>query len=157
MITFFVPGTPVPKGSAKAYMKKGMRFPVVIQDNVEKQKPWASLIGYTAAQEVKGKQHNLFTGPVYLSLKFIFPRPKSHYGTGKNAATLKANAHEYHTTKPDLDKLVRCVKDALTGIVWVDDSVVVFISAVKLYESNVEPRCSRPGVIVTVKQIIKET
>ena len=125
MISFFVAGVPVPKGSAKAFMRKGMKHPVVIQDNADKQKPWASAIGY-AAQQVGAEM--IQAGPVALGVSFTMPRLASHFGTGKNAGNLKANAPEYHTFKPDLDKLVRCVKDALTGIAWKDDSQVAVIT-----------------------------
>jgi hypothetical protein len=35
--------------------------------------------------------------------------------------------------KPDLDKCIRALNDALTGILWVDDGQVVGVSAKKLY------------------------
>lgn len=143
MITFFVPGIPVPKGSAKAFMRKGMRFPVVVQDNAEKQKPWASMIGYTAKQA--GVE--MVTGPVSIAMLFIFPRPKSHYGTGKNAGILKPWAPYYHVVKPDQDKLVRCVKDALTGIAWVDDcQACMYPLVTKVYGDT-------PGVQITLDAI----
>jgi Holliday junction resolvase RusA-like endonuclease len=73
---------------------------------------------------------------VAIALTFIMPRPKSHYGTDKNSATLKESARQQqHISKPDLDKLIRCVKDALTSIVWNDDSQVTEVTASKIYES----------------------
>jgi Holliday junction resolvase RusA-like endonuclease len=122
MIGFFVPGVPVPKGSAKAFVVKGRA--IVTQDNGAKQKPWASMIGCVAA--------DLFvkplTGPVMISVSFQMPRLKGHFGSGKNAKVVKASAPIYHTAKPDLDKLLRCVKDALTGIAWGDDSQVAVVA-----------------------------
>lgn len=129
MISFFVAGIPVPKGSAKAFMRKGMKHPVVIQDNADKQKPWASAIGY-AAQQLGA---SMISGPVELIVDFIMPRPLGHFGTGKNASNLKLSAPMHHVSKPDLDKLVRCVKDALTGVVWKDDSQVSVVRASKVY------------------------
>jgi hypothetical protein len=38
-----------------------------------------------------------------------------------------------HLKKPDLDKLTRAVKDALTLVVWQDDSQVVQMTARKAY------------------------
>jgi Holliday junction resolvase RusA-like endonuclease len=140
MITFFVPGVPVPKGSAKAFVVKGRA--IVTQDNRAKQKPWASLITYTAEQYCRGMSEG--NGPRSLVLTFFMPRPKSHYGTGKNAARVKPEAPEQHTKKPDLDKLVRCVKDALTGVAWADDSQVSNLAACKIYRGD------SPGVLVTI-------
>ena len=140
MIGFFVPGVPVPKGSAKAFVVKGRA--IVTQTNREKQRPWASLISYTA-QEVGIEPA---AGAIILGLIFTMPRPKSHYRTGKFAGELRLNQPIYHTAKPDLDKLIRCVLDALTGIAYWDDSQVVEIRAVKMYGE-------RPGVQVRVEEI----
>jgi len=141
--SFFVPGVPVPKGSAKAFMNKGMKFPVVIQDNVEKQKPWASSIGYSAQMsgfEVKN-------GPVSIGVTFYMPRLKSHFGTGKNSERVKDSAPTYHISKPDLDKLIRCVKDALTGIAWKDDSQVCVCTRLeKIYSLQ-------PGALITIEYL----
>ena len=50
---------------------------------------------------------------VSLRCEFVFPRPLSHYGTGKNATKLKPSAPRYHVKTPDLDKLVRGVCDSI--------------------------------------------
>jgi len=143
MISFFVPGVPVPKGSAKAYVNKHTGRAQVLQDNREKQKPWASLISYHAQQKVT----SIMDGPVKLSLTFIMPRLKSHFGTGKNSRIVKPLAPVWHVSKPDLDKLVRCVKDALTNVVWNDDSQVCqFGNVVKRYGTN-------PGVLIIVEPL----
>lgn len=144
MISFFVAGVPVPKGSAKAFMRPGMKHPSVVQDNKEKQKPWASAIGYAAQQEVT---EPIQAGPVAVDILFYMPRLKGHYGTGKNAGVVKESAPTYHTAKPDLDKLVRCVKDALTGIVWKDDAQVATVQAVKMYSEQ-------PGARIRIEPLM---
>ena len=140
MITFFVPGVPVPKGTAKAYVNKHTGRAQVVQDNREKQKPWASAITLTAIERGV-KWWTLY--PVKVDLVFAMPRLKSHFGTGKNATSIKPNAPLEHTSKPDLDKLIRCVMDALTGVAWHDDSQVFEVHAKKIYSSN-------PGVQITL-------
>ncbi len=141
IVSFFVAGNPVAKGSAKAFVVKGRA--IVTQDNGEKQKPWASIITYEAALRVS---KYIESEPVSLTLDFVMPRPKGHYGSGKNEGRVKDNAPIYHTVKPDLDKLVRCVKDALTSVVWKDDSQVVIVKARKKYGI-------RPGVTITFSKI----
>jgi Holliday junction resolvase RusA-like endonuclease len=141
-VEFFVPGVPVPKGSAKAFYNKSAGKIIVQQDNRDRQKPWASLIS-VMAQEQKPDLHH---GPMRVRLSFIMPRPNSHYGTGKNADRLKPTAPTWHTSKPDLDKLIRCVKDSLTGILWNDDSQVADLLATKLYGD-------RAGVFIVVEPI----
>ena len=132
MIDIYVPGIPVPKGSAKAYVVKGRA--IVTQDNAARQKPWASSIAYTAMQAMEFKKPT--SGPVSVSLTFYMPRPKGHYGSGRNSALVKESAPNHHITKPDLDKLIRCVLDALTGVVWNDDSHVCQMhEIIKQYET----------------------
>jgi Holliday junction resolvase RusA-like endonuclease len=71
--------------------------------------------------------------PIKLICVFYFPRPKSHYGTGKNSGKLKESAPKYHTIKPDLDNLVKFCKDAMSGIFYRDDSLVYEVGARKEY------------------------
>ena len=73
------------------------------------------------------------TEPVRLHLSFFLPRPKGHYGTGKNSAKLKPSAPAEHTTRPDVDNLAKFVKDCCNGEVWKDDSQVHELYAGKMY------------------------
>jgi crossover junction endodeoxyribonuclease RusA len=128
MITFTAYGTPAPKGSTKAFFRPGMRFPVVTEDNTHT-RPWAAIVKDAAMQILY--QHSQFDrvfypdGPLSLKIVFYMPRPKS---LPKRVL--------FHTKKPDLDKLVRAIKDALTGVVWTDDAQVMSMSAAKLYASE---------------------
>jgi Holliday junction resolvase RusA-like endonuclease len=70
---------------------------------------------------------------VYLDLTFYLPRPKAHYG----AKGLKPRyALADYTGKPDLDNLVKALKDSAKGLLWHDDSQVVRIRAVKFYANE---------------------
>jgi len=80
----------------------------------------------------------VMTGPVKLKATFFLPRPKSHYGTGRNSGLLKESAPFHHTSKPDLDNLLKFYKDCCNEIVWRDDSQVNSIFAEKMY-SDTEP------------------
>ncbi len=77
-----------------------------------------------------------FTGPVKLTAKFFFSRPNSHFGTGRNSLIRKKSAPEHHVKKPDLDNLVKYVKDCLNGHAWNDDCQVVELVAEKGYSLN---------------------
>lgn len=59
---------------------------------------------------------------------FYFEIPKS---TPK-----KNRAEAVHTKKPDLDNLVKFIKDCLNGEAWKDDSQVVSLFAQKIYERD---------------------
>lgn len=84
-------------------------------------------------QVKKNAPPNPLDQPLHLKLTFSFPRPKSHYGTGKNSNVLKANAPIYHTARPDIDNLIKFVLDALNTIYWRDDSCVSVNESMKVY------------------------
>lgn len=136
---FFVQGVPVPKGSAKAFYNKHLGRAQVVQDNADKQKPWASAIHYTAQQA----GCRPIQGAVRVELAFHMPRLKGHFRAN---GEVKANAPVHHTKKPDSDKLTRCVFDALTGVAWMDDSQVANYSARKFYSDT-------PGVEIEVVEL----
>ena len=76
-------------------------------------------------------------GPVSVSCGFYMPRPKAHYGTGKNARILKNSAPKRHAKKPDLDNLIKFVLDCLNmSGVWTDDNQVYKIESHKVYSSK---------------------
>ena len=63
-------------------------------------------------------------GPVRVEWRAWFPRPKGHYGTGRNAETLKPQAPglPHDNRRGDADKIERAILDALTiGGVYHDD------------------------------------
>lgn len=101
----------------RAFIPKGGKFPVVTSDN-KKMKPWRQEIAGCAIQWMQGGPSEK---PVTLRADFYFERPKSQ----KKA--------EYKSTKPDIDKLGRAVLDALTGIVFRDDSQVIDCTLRKFY------------------------
>ena len=125
-VSFFVPGVPAPQGS-KVRTTWGLR-----EDN-PKTRPWREAVAWEA---VAARQHGslpLMSGPVAASLRFVFPRPKHHYRTGKNQHLLKDSAAIWHSTKPDIDKLQRAVFDSLSGVLIQDDSQIAKVLAEKMY------------------------
>lgn len=115
--TLFIPGTPVPQGSMKsfAYTPKGGGRPrsVVTSDN-KQTTPWRAQIVATVREHV-GPDIVYPDGPVALWLLFVMPRRASE----------PKRATPAHTRKPDGDKLTRAAFDALTGLLFADDSQVV--------------------------------
>jgi Holliday junction resolvase RusA-like endonuclease len=75
----------------------------------------------------------MLEGPLRVRFDFVFPRPKGHFGSGKNATVLKRNAPQYPVVKPDATKVIRSTEDALKGILWRDDSQIVTQAATKRY------------------------
>lgn len=140
-VTFEVAGLPQPQGSKTIAAAAGGRG-YVREDNPNV-KPWRHAITAAAAEAMDGA--DLLDGPLLLDVTFRFPRPKSHYRTGRNAGRLKHGAPVFCPTRPDLDKLVRALGDAITGTVCRDDAQVAEVEAVKVY--------GPPGLTATVYEI----
>ena len=131
-----VVGIPVPQGSKRVFHGR------LVDVNDRQLKDWRALVG--GSVEALG----YFDGPVKVELNFYLPRPKGHYGSGRNCNKLKPSAPGRPAVKPDIDKLVRACLDAMTGLVFRDDSQVVTVVARKLYASD-----SRlPGVHIEIEE-----
>jgi len=71
--------------------------------------------------------------PFELLLVYYLPRPNGDYNA---AGELKPGARIEPWTKPDLSKLTRATEDALTGMVWDDDSRIVRTVTEKRYATR---------------------
>lgn len=131
-VRFTVYGRAQTQGSKKAV--RAGKFAKVVDANPGT-KEWRRLVGQVAGEAMTEGGHELMRGGVGLQIDFYFARPKSHSGTGRNAGKLKPSAPALHTTKPDVSKLTRAVEDALSGIVYLDDSQVVSHECYKHYGS----------------------
>lgn len=127
--TLFVPGIPIPQGSARAFIV-GNR--AVVTGANRKTKPWRAEV---ASAAMILRPEGFTSGAVQIELHFFMPRP-IHL----------PKKYTRPTTKPDLDKLIRAVLDALTGVLWVDDSQVVEIVAKKYYDLPT-------GVSITIRHL----
>lgn len=148
-IEFTVYGTPQQRGSKQAGLipKRGGGFlttatgrPIVAaRDDNPKSKDWMQEVRSAAVQAI-GPNWELITCPIELSIAFYFARPKSHYGSGKNASQLKPSSPLFHAQSPDLAKLIRCLEDALTGIVWRDDRQVFRYSSMQRFWTQAQEK-----------------
>lgn len=113
---FNVSGLPVPQGSMKVMNGN------IIHTKDKELRTWRVLVGNTAKNcgiKVIEKDKG-----VLIDLMFCLPKPPS------------VKRHTPHT-RPDLDKLIRAVLDALTGIAYVDDGQVIAITASKIYSTYI--------------------
>ncbi len=154
-LTFTVDGDPQPKGSATAFVvwahvleavdrfrKSGKRIlprAFITNDNPNA-KAWqetvmdAALEARRAGPLLAGE---LMIGAVVVDLVFHLARPQ------KIRSSIVS-----HTTRPDADKLARCVLDGLTGVIYRDDGQVAAIRLAKQYA----PIDGRPGVTITISE-----
>ncbi len=169
VIRFAVAGEPVPQGSKVAQIVgRRVRYhgavavlgaKVLLTEQADmstktrgrdRLKKWRGRIETAAAAAMRDLELVVpFVFDVVLSAEFVLPRPPSHYKPNGDL-TAKAKRDNAHPGKPDLSKLVRAVEDAMSGIVYGDDSQVQRYGAVfKRYAE----RGGRGGVIVEVKRV----
>ena len=137
-------GIPRPQGS-KRHLGRGIMVEASCHVG-----QWRNDVMSAAQQAYHG---SAISGPVRAEINFYFPRPKGHYGTGRNADKLKASAPEHCTThgRGDLSKLIRSTEDAISATsgypVMEDDSQVVELVCRKLYADEEHP----PGALVILR------
>jgi crossover junction endodeoxyribonuclease RusA len=89
---------------------------------------------------------------------FTMPRPRVHYGTGRNEGVLKPRfLNAVPDRIPDLSKLCRSTEDALTDAgVWADDARVVRYGDLgKVYVSSPDPDAlDVPGAVIRVRAYV---
>ncbi len=135
-VEFTVPGVPAPQGS-KTRTKWGVR-----EDNPAT-RPWRTAVAWEATAAMAGRPR--LTGPLALEVVFTFPRPKNHFGSGRNAEQLKPSSPTLHASKPDVDKMLRAICDSLSGIICRDDAQIAAVQGWKVYGS--------PGATVRVRPL----
>lgn len=132
-----VSGSPAPQGSKVQTRYGGLR------EASKKVGPWRNAV----RTEVQFVMDEPMVGSVAVAISFRLPRPKGHYGTGKNLGRLRDSAPIFPTTVPDIDKLIRSTLDGMTeGGAFRDDSQVVSVYAIKTYCSQDQA----PGATITI-------
>lgn len=132
-----VDGVPVPQGSM-VRTNYGMRH-----SKPEAIALFRSQVGI-AVRDAAEKQGVLLPleGPLMLTATFVLPRPKS-----------APKRRVWPVMKPDSDKLIRALCDALTQCgAWADDAQVVEMVAGKRYTGQ-DPQVPLPGTRFTVEVI----
>lgn len=116
LLSFTVEGVPVPQGSKTVFNGRA------VDANAKKLRPWRrQVVAAARAAMVAAGISEPFEGPLVLAHEFVFVRPKS-----------VKRAHP--SVKPDGDKLLRALCDALTDAgVWRDDAQMVRWPGGKVY------------------------
>lgn len=152
-LSFRVYGVPAPQGS-KRHVGGGRMI-----ESSKRVKPWREAVKSAAREAIDAlptADHYWRLVPMAfeITVTFIFPRPRHHFRTGRNAHPLRDNAPTRPAKKPDIDKLLRSTFDAIgdAGGIWLDDAQVVTVTAHKVYES---PSYGTAGAIVTVEAVTR--
>lgn len=152
LLSLFVPGDPQPAGSKRAiplfahgkYLhdrKTGRPLVNVVDDNPSSAS-WKRIV---AAHARAAWRFRPLEEPVELFLVFFVVRPQSHFGRRGGVPYLRDDAPEHPTGKPDALKLARAIEDALTGVVYRDDALIVDGHQRKAYGAQ-------PGVSILVRR-----
>lgn len=122
-LTFLIHMQAQPQGSIRAFQPAGGGRPSLTSDNA-KMKPFRGMVAMACRMAMRDAG---MTEPwigehiaVAMDVTFYLKRPKSV-------------KRPFPTTKPDLDKLTRCIGDALTGFAYADDAQVIAGKQLKLY------------------------
>jgi len=128
--SFFIPGKPIAKKRPR-FMWKG----TIYNEQVTEETSW----------KLQAMQHinKPMDGALLLDVLFVMPIPKSWSKTKREKA---AHFTIWHIKKPDLDNLVKFVKDCLNGLAWHDDKQVAILNAFKRYGPV-------PGTRITIEPI----
>jgi Holliday junction resolvase RusA-like endonuclease len=130
-LTLTMPGKPLTWARARTVARDGkVRFFTAAdrEDRMGELKMFWKAKGYERIEKPTG---------IAMRCTFVFDRPDSHFGTGRNAGVLK---ERFRYARPpagknggDLDNLVKLVKDSLTGVAYRDDAQIAQLQAEKRY------------------------
>lgn len=137
---FFIDGPPQGKGRARAFVRNGK----VGHYTPDKTRAYENKIRGLAVAGMGGAKP--YEGPVTLSARITYVVPKSW---PKWKRELAMAGKVLPTVKPDIDNIIKAIKDAINGVVWIDDCQVCSMYASALYQDDESP----PGVHVTVAQM----
>ena len=131
-LTLTIPGNPIAKARPRFARVGKFVKTYNIQDTEEGKFRWELLRQVLPHRTGEGPIARAGTG-VRLTCRFFMPIPAS---ASKKQRILMEGCAVDHTKKPDLDNLIKFVKDCANGILWNDDSQVFYITASKAYHPS---------------------
>lgn len=149
--SFFAAGRPASQGSKTAFGRvirdKNTGKQRAVVNMVEQDKgldEWRKNVANIARLMLPSDWNT--EGIFVLKVLFYMPRPKIHY---TSLECVKPKAPVFHSQRKDYDKLLRAVGDALTGICYHDDAMIVSGTAMKFYV----PEDRDPGAWISVSRL----
>ena len=124
IVKFVIPGDPVAKGRPRSFVRNGR----VSCYTPEKTARYENLVR-VVAQQAMGSSPPI-EGAVSLVIRAFLAIPVSWSLKKQRAAAL---GEITPTKRPDLDNIVKAIKDGANGVTWRDDSQVTDVWASKRY------------------------
>lgn len=122
-------------------MGKGIRLYDPKKVNVFKKQ-----LGLLAKQQMLDRGLEPFDGPLEVCMEFY--RPVQASLSQKERARRLSGVHR-PMVKPDLDNYIKSASDALNGIIWEDDNLIVSLQAEKFYSE-------RPHLVVEIREEVEK-
>lgn len=136
MLTFTVPGVPVPQPRPRATVLAG-------HARVYGAPKSHAIHAFKACCRLAASQAHCgapLEGPLVLAVLFVLPRPSRLRWKSRPMPRLP------HDRKPDADNLAKAILDACNGLLWMDDAQLVQLAVEKCYAAGDES----PHVAVTL-------
>ncbi len=130
---FTIPGEPIAKGRPRSFVRNGH----VAHFTPERTARYENLVRLAAQQAMAGKPPR--EGAVRLTVFAVFTIPAS-WSKKRQAEAVRAPVIK----RPDLDNVVKAIKDGSNGVLWRDDCQVAALIATKTFGEI-------PGVWVCVE------
>lgn len=124
VVAFTIPGEPVAKGRARSFIRAGH----VAHYTPDKTARYENLVKLAAQQAMADVPP--LEGPVTLVVRAFLGIPQSWSLKKQQAAAI---GEVTPTKRPDLDNIVKAIKDGANGVTWKDDSQVIDVIASKRY------------------------
>lgn len=125
-----VDGRPVPQGSMTASYNTRTKTAHVHHVQGAALAVWRATI--REAAKATGVSQSL--SPISMTVIFGMPRPKAHLDIRGGRYVVKySHLYDRPAVAPDIDKLLRAVADALTGVCYHDDGQIVEVLVSKMY------------------------
>lgn len=140
LVSFFVPGTPIPKGSHRAREKRrsrmsrvfgGRQWAIVDEPEVYLWQQAVGMVALVHLRDAEPPKWELIDTAVAMDILYVLPRKKS--------AKPHESCIELAAVKPDLDKCERAIFDALQGVIYTQDSRVTSVRHRKRVAPHGEP------------------
>lgn len=136
-LSFEIPGKPVAKGRARAFKRGNL----IGHYTPQKTRTHEGVVATLAMHAMRGRSP--LNGPIILHVRFVLSIPKAW---PRWKSEMAHRGEILPTAKPDIDNLVKAVKDGLNGVVWNDDAQVISLTTVKEYGD-------RSFTAVTIRQV----
>lgn len=104
-------------------------------------------LGMLAKQQMLDRGLEPYDGPLEVHMEFYRPVQTS---ISKKERSRRLSGVHRPTVKPDLDNYIKSTSDALNGILWVDDNLIVSLEAKKYY-------AERPHLTVEIRSTGNES